>query len=217
MNTATSDTSLRDAMYAMSLAKRAPDAELLDQFVRQYPRHAEALMNFAIELALDALEHGDDEVDVPANSEVISPVVSRVMSKFQNGLFAMAHKRVAEPPPAIPRAPAANPFASLDRKSYRALASHLHINTVMLSKLRDRQIEPTTIPRSFCRYVADNMDEDIDALCSHFLGPQEAATARQYFRADNKPNIWLRQSFEDAVRNSGLSEEQQQRLLSFCE
>lgn len=217
MNTATSDTSLRDAMYAMSLAKRAPDAELLDQFVRQYPKHAEALTNFAIELTLDALEHGDEEVDATANPEVISPVVSRVMSKFQNGLFEIAHKRVAEQSVEIARAPAANPFASLDRKSYRALASHLDINTVLLSKLRDRQIKPTTIPRSFCKYVADGMEEDIDALCAHFRGPPEAAPAHQYFRAKDKPKISLQQSFEEAVRSSGLSEEQQRRLLSFSE
>jgi hypothetical protein len=215
MNTATSDTSLRDAMYAMSLAKRAPDAELLDQFVRQYPKHAEALTNFAIELTLDALEHGDEEVDATPNP--ISPVVSRVMSKFQNGLFEMAHKRVAEQPMEIARAPTANPFASLDRKSYRALASHLDINTVLLSKLRDRQIEPTTIPRSFCKYVADGMEEDIDSLCAHFRGPPEAAPAHQYFRAKDKPKISLQQSFEEAVRGSGLSEEQQRRLLSFRE
>lgn len=217
MTAATSDTPLRDAMYAMSLAKRAPDAELLDQFVRQYPKHAEALTNFAIELTLDALEHGDDEVGAPENPEAISPVVSRVMSKFQNGLFGIAQKRVAEPPMRITHSAPTNPFASLNRNGYRALASRLDINTVMLSKLRDRQIEPTTIPRGFCRYVAAGMDEDIDALCAHFRAPPEAAPARQYFKATNKPKMLLQQSFEQAVRASGLSEEQQQRLLEFCE
>ena len=42
-------------MYAMSLAKAVPDAELLDEFARRYPLHADALTEFAIELAIDAL------------------------------------------------------------------------------------------------------------------------------------------------------------------
>jgi hypothetical protein len=217
MTAATIDTSLRDAMYAMSLAQRAPDAELLEQFVRRYPKHAEALTNFAIELTLDALEHGDEEVEAPEEPEAISPVVSRVMSQFQNGLFGIAQERVAQRFKQIAHAPPTNPFASLERKDYRALASHLDINTAMLSKLRDRQIEPATIPRAFCGYVADGLDEDIDALCAHFRAPPEVAPMLQHFKSKAKPNVSLQQSFQEAVRNSGLSEEQQRRLLSFLE
>ena len=55
MMTAT-QTSLRDAMYAMSLAKAVPDAELLDEFARLYPQYADALTEFAIELAIDSLD-----------------------------------------------------------------------------------------------------------------------------------------------------------------
>ena len=53
MITAATQTSLRDAMYAMSLAKAVPDAELLDEFARRYPQHADALTEFAIELAIE--------------------------------------------------------------------------------------------------------------------------------------------------------------------
>ncbi|MDO8534389.1 MAG: hypothetical protein Q7S17_06570 [Xanthobacteraceae bacterium] len=90
------DTPLRDAMYAMSLAKAVPDAELLDEFVRRYPEHADALTEFAIELALDGLQHGDDDLDVPADPDAISPVVSRVMSQFQNRLFEISQKRALD-------------------------------------------------------------------------------------------------------------------------
>jgi len=47
MINAAAQMSLRDAMYAMSLAKAVPDAELLDEFARRYPNHANALTEFA--------------------------------------------------------------------------------------------------------------------------------------------------------------------------
>jgi hypothetical protein len=217
MNQTMSNTPLRDAMYAMSLAKPIPDAELLDEFVRRYPEHAEALTDFAIELAVDALMHGDDdeEAEVPVDMEAINPAVSRVMSQFQNRLFEMAQKRAVEPPARAATASVANPFADLDRGGFRALASRLDINSAFLSKLRDRMIEPTTIPNGYCRHVAQEMDEDFEALTAHLYAPPEVAHARQYYKSEGKPGIGTRQSFEEAVRDSGLTEEQQRRLLSF--
>jgi hypothetical protein len=208
-------TTLSDAMYAMSLATRAPDAELLDEFVRRYPEHAQALTNFAIEITLDTLQHGDEPVEATADPENISPVVSRVMSRFQNRLFEIVQKPAPPQSANVAVAPAANPFALLDRHSYRVLASRLDINTAMLSKLRDRQIEPITIPRSFCQHVADVMDQDTDVLSTHFHAAPDPAPQPQYYKAEGKPTTHTRQSFEEAVRGSGLSAEQQQRLLAF--
>jgi hypothetical protein len=209
------NTLLRDAMYAMSLAKRVPDAELLDEYVRRYPQHANALTEFAIELAIDALMEGEVEEDIPADPDAISPVVSRVMSQFENQLYERRQARAATPPARAATASVANPFAALDRASFRALASHLDINTAFLSKLRDRNIEPVTIPGGYRRHVAEEMDEDLEALSAHLYAPPELTPARQYYKAEGKPNVHARQSFEEAVRGSGLSEEQQRRLLSF--
>lgn len=209
------DTPLRDAMYAMSLAKAVPDAELLDEFVRRYPEHADALTEFAIELALDGLQHGDDDLDVPADPDAVSPVVSRVMSQFQNRLFEISQKQAPSPAARATTASVANPFAALDRDGFRALASRLDINTALLSKLRDRHIEPATIPSGFCRHVAEEMQEGFDLLSIHLYAPPEAAPVHQYYKAEGKPKVHAQQSFAEAVRGSGLSEEQQRRLLSF--
>lgn len=218
MSQTMTNTPLRDAMYAMSLAKPIPDAELLDEFVRRYPEHAEALTDYAIELAIDALTHGDDddETDLPADLETINPAVSRVMSQFQNRLFEISQTRAAaEPPARAATASITNPFSALDRGGFRALASRLDINAAFLSKLRDRNLDPVTIPRGYCRHVAEAMDEDIEIMTAHLYAPTEGAPARQYYKAEGKPNVHARQSFEEAVRSSGLTEEQQRRLLSF--
>lgn len=210
------DTTLRDAMYAMSLAKEFPDAELLDDFVRRYPGHADALTEFAIDLAIDALLHREGDEDLPADPEAVSPVVSRVMSQFQNRLYELRQGQERT----IPRARAAsaeisNPFASLDRDRFRALASRVHANTALLSKFRDRQIEFATIPPRYLRYVADEMDEPLDVLAAHLSAVSEVARARQFFKADGKPGTVARQTFEEAVRSSGLSEDRQRCLMAF--
>jgi hypothetical protein len=209
-------TSLRDAMYAMSLAKAVPDAELLDEFARLYPKYADALTEFAIELAIDSLMHRSDEEDVPADADAISDVVSRVMSQFENQLFERQQARAATPPARAATASVENPFAALDRQGFRALVSQLDVNSAFLSKLRDRTIEPISIPKAYCRHLAQEMDEDAEAMVAHLYAPQESVAAgRQLYKAEGKPAATARQSFEEAVKTSGLSEEQQRRLLSF--
>src|SRR5580658_5044338 len=86
MTTATMPTPLRDVLYAFSLAKPIPDADLLEEFTRRYPEHAIELTDFAIELAVDAMRgHEDAEPDLV--DDAVSPAVSRAMSAFQNRLF----------------------------------------------------------------------------------------------------------------------------------
>lgn len=216
MITAATQTSLRDAMYAMSLAKAVPDAELLDDFARLYPQYADALTEFAIELAIDSLMHRSDEEDVPADADAISAVVSRVMSQFENQLYERRQARAATPPARAATASVENPFAALDRQGFRALVSQLDVNSAFLSKLRDRTIEPISIPKAYCRHLAQEMDEDADAMAAHLYASQESVAAgRQLYKAEGKPAATARQSFEEAVKTSGLSEEQQRKLLAF--
>jgi hypothetical protein len=160
--------------------------------------------------------HRSDEEDVPADAEVISSVVSRVMSQFENQLYERRQARTATSPPRAATASVENPFATLDRPGFRALASRLDINSAFLSKLRDRTIEPISIPKAYCRHLAEEMDEEIEAMAAHLYAPQESVAAgRQLYKAEGKPAATARQSFEEAVKTSGLNEEQQRKLLSF--
>lgn len=216
MTETTANRSLRDLMYDMSLAKHIPDPELLDDLVRQYPQHAEALTEFAIELAIDALLDREVDEDIPADPEAVSPVVSRVMSQFENRLYERREARAVPPPLRAATSSAVNPFAILDRAGFRALVARLDVNNVFLSKLRDRIIDPATIPKGFCRHAADEMDEDLPTLCDHLYAPQESPVhARQFYKSEGKPAAPSRQSFEEAVKSSGLTDDQQCRLLSF--
>ena len=64
----------------------------------------------------------------------------------------------------------------------------------------------------FQRRVADELDAPLDLVVAHFAARQ-AASAGQFFKAEGKPSTGTRQSFEEAVRSSGLSEAQQEYLL----
>lgn len=208
---------LREALYALSIAKDVPDAALLDDVVRRFPQFGGELTNFAIAIAIDAL-HGDvvvEAAEAALDPDSLSPAVSRAMSRFQNRLHA-----VLEPtrlPAATDRsvsAEAINPFASLSREEFRGFARRLDASSVFVAKLRDRQIEPDTLTRGFRKRVADDLHAPLDVVVAHFAAAQGNASGPQFYKADGKPNNGGRQTFEEAVRSSGLSEAQQRALLA---
>lgn len=211
--TTTTSKQIHEAIYELSLAKPVPDAALLDRFTRTYPQFASELTEFAIELAIDALRFDGDEPDIPEHPETVSPTVSRVMSRIQNELFHVREGGAGSANSQAARSPSENPFTTLDRGRFRSIAADAGVNTVFLSKLRDRQIDPETIPQSFCEELSQHMAVPEELLTAHFRAPAVIATA-QFFKAEGKPATGQQQSFVDAVRQSGLSEDQQERLMS---
>lgn len=206
---------LREAFYELSLAKHVPDADLLDELVRRYPQFADELTNFAIELAVDALHDkiGANAAEPVVDISHVSPAVSRAMSRFQNRLHSVRLKTALTTPPALSTEPAPNPFAVLKREEFRAFAQRIGANTVFVAKLRDRQVELETIPQRFQQMIADELSAPLDVIIAHFAASSGTSSTQQFFKAEGKPNRIQRQSFEDAVRSSGLSDNQQQLLL----
>jgi hypothetical protein len=212
MNTQTirSAGSLQDALYALALAKPAPDAAVLDDLVRRYPQYAAQLTDMAVELALEILADRDEEPileDVSGTSDA----VGRAMSRFQNRLYAV--KKSRQPANTSTAPETTNPFSSLGRAELRGLGSRLGGNTVFAMKLRDRVIDPDSMTDGFRRHVADSMRAPLDVVVAHFAG-LSAMAAHAHYKAEQKPAIGRKQSFEEAVRSSGLTPEQQAFLLS---
>jgi hypothetical protein len=59
------------------------------------------------------------------------------------------------------------------------------------------------------------MDIPEETLTAYLFAVPKISQARQFYKAEGKPIVTARQTFEQAVQNSGLSDEQQRRLLSF--
>ncbi|MGB3222797.1 MAG: hypothetical protein WBB23_08340 [Desulforhopalus sp.] len=205
---------LQEAFYAISIAQDMPDAKLLDDVIRRYPQFRKELTEFAIAIAVDMLR-GDHEIEATEDAidpNTVSPAVSRAMSHFQNRLYAVTAEATKTKGRHANITDAANPFLSLRRDEFRAVASRLNANSVFICKLRDRQIDPATITTGFQARMAEELKVPPEVLMAHFTAPQTAPTT-QFFNAEGKPFAGGQQSFEEAVKSSGLSEDQQKFLL----
>lgn len=206
-------TPLEQVLYEFSVAKPVPDAELLEEFVRQYPAYVSALTDLAVDLALDA-SIGDEETNVEAVSPEVSASVSRAMSRFQNRLFEVKGNTQQTAAAPIQRtAHAENPFTKLSREQFRDVTKRLNCNTVFAGLLRDRQINADTMTPGFKSWVAQEMQVPPAFMAAHFAGHSEMPRG-QLYKADEKPAAVQKISFEEAVRTSGLTPEQQEFLLS---
>ena len=211
---------LEDVLYTLSIEKEMPDAALLDEVIRVYPEFSEELTDFAIDLAIDRCANRMREKEaIPSTAELqnVSPAVSRALSRFQNCLHTVQTTAVSDSVTKTLHGvglshEAVNPFAHLSRDQYRDVAKSLNVNTVFISKFRDRQVLPNSIPAEFQRRLAAEIDVPIDLLIAHLSAPQ-GSPQRQFYKAEKKPTNEKPQSFKEAVRQSGLSQEQQKALL----
>jgi hypothetical protein len=197
-----------DVLYAFALAMPIPDPKTLDAFVRRHPQHAAALTEFAVELALNSESIGDEEGDEAAD-RAVSPAVSRAISHFQNVSFELEKKGSSDAPIAF-----ANPFTSLSTEGFRAYAAMIGANSIFVMKLRDGRIEPESLYArpGFCRVAAAGLDIPVEALMAH-VRSRPTVNTQQLHKSDGKPVAQKRETFEEAVRSSGLTPEQQRHLL----
>ena len=205
---------LREALYVLSTEQDVPDAKLLDSVVRRYPQFGEELTEFAIVIAVDALrgERVVEDAEAAIDPSAVSSAVSRAMSHFQNRLHSVSAGAAKARSTRADVADAPNPFSGLPRNEFRDFAARLKANVVFVGKLRDRQIDPATMTLGFQIRVADELKAPLDVVVAHFAARQAAPTG-QFFKAEGKPSTGAQQSFEEAVRSSGLSEAQQKFLL----
>jgi len=198
--------SLSDAKYHLALAKPSPDAELLDEMVRRFPEHAADLTEFAIALALDRLGGTEDETFETSSTE-ISSAISKAMSRFHNRLYAEKKAALSSSEGSVD-----NPFASMPRSELRTFARAINANLPFVMKLRDRQIREDTMSEGFKRCVTEALEVPHDVVIAHFSAlPEVRVDAR--FKAERKPDPGAKQTFQEAVRSSGLTPEQQEYLL----
>jgi len=198
MNT-TSRASRSDVLHAFS-AEANPNADTLARYLKRYPQFRESLIDLSIELfAAPSLD------EIPADT-VPSDNAKRAWSTFQSRLCptdpASAASRTAE-----------NPLSSLSDQRFRELADELNINRLFLSRFRDCSIQVTSIPQKFLLRLAEALAVTFEGLKHALEAPPTVASGQRY-KASGKPSAGNKITFEDALTQSGLSEQQQAALRS---
>ncbi|HEY1653711.1 MAG TPA: hypothetical protein VGF86_01200 [Candidatus Tumulicola sp.] len=208
---------LSDVLYWLALEESKPTAALIDEYRERFPEYAEAITEFALELAVDALRPELTDFDVETVTAPPSTVVLKSISHFQNTRYQVAKERRVNDAPSISEAenalPIANPFSKLNVDQFRRLARDLDTTSIFVAKLRDRQIVPASIPPAFTQRVATKLGVPVDLVIAHFFAKETQGPTRVYYKAVDKPTRQPQETFEEAVRNSNLLSEQQERLL----
>lgn len=211
---------LREALYALSMAKRVPDAEILDEVVRQYPQFAEELVDFAVEIVVDSLRTATvDEVESETDMDHLTPDVSRAISTFHNEVYALRRETGRRREEEASSFGGFNPFADLSRTEVRSVIRGMGVNGAFVAKLRDGQIQSETMTVGFKAHVVAVMDEIAnvpkEVVFAHLAGGMGTPeVSRQFYKAASRPERARQQTFAEAVESSGLSAEQQRHLLS---
>lgn len=193
MNT-TPQGSKSDVLHAFS-TETNPNADTLARYLKLYPQYRESLIDLSIELfSVPSF----DKVSVRAAP---SDAAEHAWSRFQSMLNA------TDPASAVANI-VANPLSSLSDQRFRELADELNINRLFLSRLRDCSIQVTTIPKRFLLSLADALAVTIEQLQNALEAPPVVASGQRY-KASGKPSAADKITFEEALTQSSLSEEQQ--------
>ncbi|WP_439599939.1 hypothetical protein [Devosia sp.] len=206
---------LREAFLELSMGEGQPDPETLDALVRRLPQYARELTDFAIDLAIVGMAD-EDETFIVSNDQALDVEAASALSVFQNALFKARDDAASAPveEPAGDMGAVENPFAGLGRKEMKAVVADLKANAAFIMKLRDRTIFADTLTEGFMRRVGEILSKPLDQMAMHFRAPQTVAPVTQHFKADEKPVAGAKQTFEEALQNSGLDAEQQAYLRS---
>lgn len=161
------------------------DHKTLEQYLREYPEHAKALVTYSIELMVDATR--SDEVAVTSEG-----AVDRAWQRFQTVVGQSDDVLVT------------NPFATLNPTAFRSLAKKLDITNLLLIRLRDRAIVAATIPRRFVQGLATELGATAEAVMDYLQSPP-AMVSGHSFRSTVKPAVTEQISFTEAIEMSQLT------------
>ncbi len=172
------------------------DHKTLERYLSEYPEYSEVLVDCSVEFRLDI----DRRKSVADSKEAI---VENVWQRFQ------AAMKVEDDVPA-------NPFAKISLTTFKSLAKRLDISNLLLIRLRDRAIEPITIPKRFIEKIAAEMRVTSDTI-SDFLNSAPSLTLNNSFRTSSETKETTQISFQEAIEASQLTESQKNLLKNMVD
>lgn len=165
--------------------------ETLEQYLRKYPQFAAELVDLSRELSRVVVE--DEEPLSAADASWIEAAWQR-------------HAEAA--PTAI-----ADPFATLSVAELRDVATRLGVPRQVITAFRERKIDISTVPKPFMADFAALMKMAFEQFIIVLSASPQRSLARSY-KADEKPDIDARVSFEQILIEAGVSDERRSSLTA---
>lgn len=168
--------------------------QTLERYLNTYPEYSLALVDLSIELKV--LNSGDLE-----NSGALNVSVDKEWQLFNNIVEQTRNDKLADP------------LTTATREQFKEIAKALKVNTLFLSRLRDKQIELSTIPNQFIERLAACLEVSVEIVKS-FLNSNPTISSAVSFKAEGTPETTNKISFEKAIETSSLTDEQLNELKS---
>lgn len=179
-----------EILMEFALSDQEPLNDRLALFISTYPQYAASIARLARELeAFDA-----------------APETELTQSEASDQLLAL---QVAIQ--AVDATGAADPFEMLSPAQLKGLAAHLNANSIFVTRLKDRLIDTAGMSEGFISAIATFLSDSLENVRASLARPPQIA-AGTAFKAKGKPTAVPKQSFEEALKASGLTQEQQDQL-----
>jgi len=168
-----------------------PDAggQTLQRYLREYPEYAAQLVKLSQEIFRFGI-HDESPLSVEDQMRIDS-AWSRIQS--------------------APSKAAADPFAELSVPKLREVAQSLDVPRQVITAFRERTVIVATVPKPFLARLADLVGSSIQGLLDTLALPSQSLS--RSYKADGKPTEAVRVTFEQLLRDAGLSDEQIELLL----
>lgn len=193
-----SDSKNREAiLYAFAIEPNR-DQNTLDRYLTEYPDLAGELIDLAFELRF---------ADAQSPSQTV-PVADPGSQSAWDEFVACA--------PGKPKPAKAGSFLSKFRgQTFADLASRLKVPRSILTALRDRIVEPLSIPERFLCRFAEAAESSLQEVREYLAHPPLVIGTAQ-FKSDTKPASQGRVTFRHLVENTEMSGEDREELLKDC-
>jgi len=198
---------LDDVLNEFVAGHERPTAEALEAWVRRYPQFRNELIDFAAAWAEQILLPAAPELTTDEEERIVDRAMSHALNvSFSRDEQAQSHQTNGK---AIKSLTAEAKKAGLSAPEF---AKACGLDLVLITKLNNRQIRPSTIPPRLISHVARLLGRTIEAVME-YLGRAPQPLAGRSFLALEKPKGAEQENFADAVRASSLGEAEKARWL----
>lgn len=161
----------------------------LQRYLRKYPEYTTQLVDLSQEIFRFSIQ---EERPLSADDHVrIDTAWSRIHS--------------------VPNTVVIDPFTALSVPQLREIAQSLKVPRQIVTAFRERTVIVSSVPKHFLEHVARLVGRNVQELLGILALPPQSLT--RSYKANNKPTEAIQVTFEQLLRDAGLSDEDIKLLL----